>query len=160
MKFGQVGPAGRAPEELTEWWRPGLDTGKKRATGGGGVAPQGRDGRHRRGRTGGGCGAGRAPAGLSRGGHRRGSAGARAAAAGTGGVSGARRAAAAGPDGRRLWLWALQGEEGGVVIGGSGRGRKGEAAAGEKISPVAASFSGTAAASSLPASFSFPRDFP
>jgi hypothetical protein len=58
-----------------------------------------------------------------------------------------------------LRLRALQGEEEGVVSGGE-RGRKGEAAVGEKISSAAASFSGTVAAGSLPASFSFPRDFP
>jgi hypothetical protein len=55
---------------------------------------------------------------------------------------------------------ALQGEEG-VVSGGGRRGRKGEAeAVGEKISPAAVSFSGMAAAGSLPASFLFPRLFP
>jgi hypothetical protein len=43
IKFGQ-GPAGRALEELTEWWRSGLDAREKRVTGGGGASPRGRDG--------------------------------------------------------------------------------------------------------------------
>jgi hypothetical protein len=68
IKFGQVGPVGRAPEELTERWRPGLDAGKKRAMGDGGAAPRGRDGRRLRGWMGaGGALQGRAPAGLCRG---------------------------------------------------------------------------------------------
>jgi hypothetical protein len=48
-----------------------------------------------------------------------------------------------------------------VVSSGSRRGRKGEVeAAGEKISPAEVSFSGMAAAGSLPASFTFRANSP